>query len=103
MLVVGASYKAGVGDLREAPALKIIELLQSRGAAVAYHDPHVPELTEQHLRSTPLDEALEGIELAVIVTAHPTVDHQAVVDRAPLVLDLRGITRGLDRSHVTQL
>jgi UDP-N-acetyl-D-glucosamine dehydrogenase len=103
VLVVGASYKAGVGDLREAPALKIIELLQSRGAAVAYHDPHVPELAEQHLRSTPLDEALEGIELAVIVTAHPTVDHQAVVDRAPLVLDLRGITRGLDRAHVTQL
>ena len=103
VLVVGASYKAGVGDLREAPALKIIELLQSRGAAVAYHDPHVPELPEQRLRSRPLDEALEGIELAVIVTAHPSVDHQQVVDRAPLVLDLRGITRGLERAHVTQL
>jgi UDP-N-acetyl-D-glucosamine dehydrogenase len=103
VLVVGASYKAGVGDLREAPALKIIELLQSRGAAVAYHDPHVPELTEQHLRSKPLTEGLDGIELAVIVTAHPTVDHQMVVDRAPLVLDLRGITRGLDSAHVMQL
>jgi UDP-N-acetyl-D-glucosamine dehydrogenase len=103
VLVVGASYKAGVGDLREAPALKIIELLQSRGAAVAYHDPHVPELVEQGLRSRPLNEALEGTELAVIVTAHPSVDHQQVVDRAPLVLDLRGITRGLEREHVTQL
>jgi UDP-N-acetyl-D-glucosamine dehydrogenase len=103
VLVVGASYKAGVGDLREAPALKIIELLQSRGAAVAYHDPHVPELPEQRLRSRPLDEALDGTELAVIVTAHPSVDHQQVVDRAPLVLDLRGITRGLEREHVTQL
>jgi UDP-N-acetyl-D-glucosamine dehydrogenase len=103
VLVVGASYKAGVGDLREAPALKIIELLQSRGAAVAYHDPHVPELPEQRLRSRPLNEALDGTELAVIVTAHPSVDHQQVVDRAPLVLDLRGITRGLEREHVTQL
>jgi UDP-N-acetyl-D-glucosamine dehydrogenase len=103
VLVVGASYKAGVGDLREAPALKIIELLQSRGAAVAYHDPHVPELPEQRLRSRPLNEALDGTELAVIVTAHPSVDHQQVVDRAPIVLDLRGITRGLEREHVTQL
>jgi UDP-N-acetyl-D-glucosamine dehydrogenase len=63
----------------------------------------VPELADQHLSSTPLDDALQGVELAVIVTAHPTVDHQAVVDRSPLVLDLRGVTRGLERSHVLQL
>ena len=103
VVILGVSYKGGVGDVRESPALKIIELLQSRGAAVAYHDPHVPELPEQRLRSRPLEEALDGTELAVIVTAHPSVDHQQVVDRAPLVLDLRGITRGLEREHVTQL
>ena len=44
ILVVGVSYKAGVGDMRESPALKIIRLLRERGADVAYHDPHVPEL-----------------------------------------------------------
>ena len=86
--------------MRESPALKIIELLRERGGDVRYHDPHVPELTEQGLRSVGLDEALDGADLAVIVTAHPAVDHGAVVERAPQVLDLRGTTRHLG---VTQL
>jgi UDP-N-acetyl-D-glucosamine dehydrogenase len=95
ILIVGVSYKAGVGDLRESPALKIIELLRRRGADVRYHDPHVPVLEEHALRGVPLDEGLEGVDLAVIVTAHPEVDHGRVVERAPLVLDLRGTTRHL--------
>jgi UDP-N-acetyl-D-glucosamine dehydrogenase len=95
VLVVGVAYKAGVGDLRESPALKIIDLLCERGAEIAYHDPHVPELADRGLRSVALDGALESSDLAVIVTAHPEVDHGAVVERAPLVLDLRGVTRDL--------
>jgi UDP-N-acetyl-D-glucosamine dehydrogenase len=95
VLVLGVSYKGGVGDIRESPALKIIQLLLKRGADVRYHDPHVPELAEHGLRDMPLDEALEGIDLAVIVTAHPSVDHGRVVERAPQVLDLRGSTRHL--------
>ena len=95
VLLLGVSYKAGVGDMRESPALKIIRLLRERGADVRYHDPHVPELPEHDLRSMPLDEALDGIDLAVIVTAHPSVDHGRVVEQAPQVLDLRGTTRHL--------
>jgi UDP-N-acetyl-D-glucosamine dehydrogenase len=95
VLLLGVSYKAGVGDLRESPALKIVELLRARGADVRYHDPHVPDIAEHGLRSLSLDDALEGIDLAVIVTAHPTVDHGGVVERAPQVLDLRGTTRHL--------
>ena len=89
------SYKSGVGDLRESPALKLISLMRARGGDVRYHDPHVPELAEHDLRSVPLDEGLDGIDLAVIVTAHPSVDHGAVVEQSPLVLDLRGTTRHL--------
>jgi UDP-N-acetyl-D-glucosamine dehydrogenase len=89
----GVSYKAGVGDMRESPALKIIEVLQGLGADIVYHDPHVPELPEFGLRNAPLDDALDAADLAVIVTAHPGVDHDAVVERAPLALDLRGVTR----------
>jgi UDP-N-acetyl-D-glucosamine dehydrogenase len=72
------------------------------GADVVYHDPHVPELSELSLTATDFDDALDGADLAVIVTAHPGVDHDAVVVRAPLVLDLRGITRrgSADRSAV---
>jgi UDP-N-acetyl-D-glucosamine dehydrogenase len=95
VLLLGVSYKAGVGDIRESPALKIIQLLRKGGADVRYHDPHVPELAEFDLQSVGLDEALDGIDLAVIVTAHPSVDHGAVVERAPQVLDLRGTTRHL--------
>jgi UDP-N-acetyl-D-glucosamine dehydrogenase len=95
VLLLGVSYKAGVGDIRESPALKIIQLLRKQGAEVSYHDPHVPELAEHDLSSHGLDEALDGIDLAVIVTAHPSVDHGRVVERAPQVLDLRGTTRHL--------
>ena len=100
ILIVGVSYKAGVGDLREAPALKLIELLQERGGTVTYHDPHVAELPTYGLRS----EQLGGeVDLAVIVTAHPSVDHEAIVEQAPAVVDLRGVTRSLKDQRVQQL
>jgi UDP-N-acetyl-D-glucosamine dehydrogenase len=100
IMLVGVSYKAGVGDLREAPALKILELLQERGGDVAYHDPHVPELTAHGLRHSELDG---DIDLAIIVTAHPGVDHGAVVERSQAVLDLRGVTRAIGDRKVQQL
>jgi UDP-N-acetyl-D-glucosamine dehydrogenase len=100
VLLLGVSYKAGVGDIRESPALKIIQLLRKRGAEVRYHDPHVPELVEHGLRSVALDEAVDGVDLAVIVTAHPGVDHDSVVERAPAALDLRGTTRHLGAAQL---
>src|SRR5919198_2357077 len=81
--IFGVSYKAGVGDMRESPALKIIEVLTGLGADIAYHDPHVPELGDHGLRSSAYDDALDGTDLAVIVTAHPGVDHDGIVERAP--------------------
>ncbi len=91
--VLGVSYKAGVGDVRESPALKILQLLRELGAELSYHDPHVPVLAELGLRSISLDDALANADLVVIVTAHPSVDHELVARRARLLLDLRGITR----------
>jgi UDP-N-acetyl-D-glucosamine dehydrogenase len=93
--VVGVSYKPGVGDLRESPALKIISLLTELGAQVSYHDPHVPSLSEHGLRSRPLEELVGDCDLALIVTAHPDTDHELVAKRARLVVDLRGVTRSL--------
>jgi UDP-N-acetyl-D-glucosamine dehydrogenase len=91
--VLGVSYKAGVGDVRESPGLKIVTLLTSLGADVSYHDAFVPELPEHGLHSQPLDDVLANADLALIVTAHPGIDHDAAVARAPLALDLRGVTR----------
>jgi UDP-N-acetyl-D-glucosamine dehydrogenase len=100
--VLGVSYKGGVGDIRESPALRIIEVLAGRGAQIAYHDPHVPELTRQNLRSSPLEELLDG-DVIVLVTAHPGIDYGAVVRDGPLFVDLRGVTRGRVEQGVVTL
>jgi UDP-N-acetyl-D-glucosamine dehydrogenase len=101
--VIGVSYKPGVGDTRESPALKIITLLEQLGAEVSYHDPHVPELPELALASMPLEQAISDSDLALIVTAHPEVDHEDLARRARLVVDLRGVTRGAGVSDVVRL
>jgi UDP-N-acetyl-D-glucosamine dehydrogenase len=90
--ILGVSYKAGMGDVRESPALKILKRLRDHGAVVSYHDPHVPELTALGLKSKPLKEALAKTDIAVIVTAHPEVDHAAIAEMVPVV-DLRGVLR----------
>ena len=92
VLLLGVAYKGGVGDLREAPALKIIRLLRDLGADIAYHDPHVADLPEVGLASVDLDAELRGADIVCIVTAHPDVDHDRVVREAQLILDFRGIT-----------
>jgi UDP-N-acetyl-D-glucosamine dehydrogenase len=103
ILLLGVAYKGGVGDLREAPALKIIRLLRELGADIAYHDPHVPELTEHGLASVDLDEEIASADIVCIVTAHPEVDHERVVREAQLVLDFRGVTRGIVAQNLVRL
>jgi UDP-N-acetyl-D-glucosamine dehydrogenase len=101
--VVGVSYKPGVADVRESPALKIISLLSELGAEVSYHDPHVPSLVDYGLASMPLEEAVANADLVLIVTAHPGVDHELIATRARLVVDLRGVTRSSSNANVVRL
>jgi UDP-N-acetyl-D-glucosamine dehydrogenase len=101
--VLGVSYKPGVGDIRESPALKIISLLREMGADVSYHDPHVPSLSDFSLDSRPLEEAVDDADLTLIVTAHPSVDHDLIAQRARLVVDLRGVTRSSSAANVVRL
>src|SRR3954468_14690424 len=93
VLVLGVAYKGGVGDMRESPALKILDLVRDRGGDVSYHDPHVPELADRNLRSVELDPAVADADLVVIVTAPPSVDHARIARDARATLDLRGVTR----------
>ena len=90
--VLGVAYKPGVGDIRESPALKIIDRLQSLGAEIAYHDPFVPELKQFELHHTELEQALAGADIALIVTAHPGINHNHIAATVPTV-DFRGVTR----------
>jgi UDP-N-acetyl-D-glucosamine dehydrogenase len=97
--IVGVSYKPGVGDLRESPALRIIRLLREQGADVSYFDDYVPELSDLGLRS----EWPEDADCVVIVTAHPDLDVERLVRESQLVVDFRGVTRGIEASNLVRL
>jgi UDP-N-acetyl-D-glucosamine dehydrogenase len=101
--ILGVSYKGGVGDIRESPALRIIRVLAERGAELTYHDPFVPSLPELGLTSDPLEEALADADAIVLVTAHPGIDHDAIARAAALFVDLRGVTRSFDAPNVVRL
>ena len=103
ILVLGASYKAGIGDIRESPALKIIGMLQGLGGEVDYHDPFVRALPEFGLESVDLAGVLESADLVAIVTAHPQLDYAEVVAKALLVVDFRGTTRGIEAANLVRL
>jgi UDP-N-acetyl-D-glucosamine dehydrogenase len=100
VMVLGVAYKRDIDDMRESPALDVIELLRRRGADVCYHDPYVPSLRiEEHheLKSVPF-EKLETYDCVVIVTDHTTVDYERLVKEAKLVFDTRNATRPV-REH----
>jgi UDP-N-acetyl-D-glucosamine dehydrogenase len=103
IVVIGVSYKAGVGDLRESPGVKIMRILRGRGADLVFHDDYVGELDQFGLSSEPLEEALTAADCAVIVTAHPELDVERIVRDAPLVVDFRGVTRGIEAANLVRL
>jgi len=99
ILVVGVAYKRDINDVRESPALGIVDQLIHKGASVSYHDPFVPEMSVDGrgaLASVALtDETLSACDCAVIVTDHSDVDYGRVLKLAPLVVDTRNVTRRL--------
>jgi UDP-N-acetyl-D-glucosamine dehydrogenase len=99
ILILGVAYKADIGDTRETPAEKLIDLLRNAGADVAYHDPHVPEF--DGMRSVPLEP--ESHHCVAIVTAHTAIDYADVVERAGVVVDFRNATRGIESEKVWKL
>ena len=92
ILVLGVAYKSDIDDVRESPAEKIVELLKTAGAEVAYHDPHVPEF--DGMTSVPLEP--EAYDCVVIVTAHSSIDYADVVKRGKVIVDFRNATKGAE-------
>jgi UDP-N-acetyl-D-glucosamine dehydrogenase len=93
LLVLGVAYKKDISDMRESPALKVIELLLGQGGLVSYHDPYVPELSQFGLSSVPLEP--EGYDLVAILTDHSDIDYEEVVARSQLVVDFRNATKAV--------
>jgi UDP-N-acetyl-D-glucosamine dehydrogenase len=83
--------------------VKIIRNLRELGGDVVYHDAHIPELPEFSLSSSELGAELGRADIVVIVTAHPEVDYEHVVREAALVLDFRGVTRGIGAENLVRL
>ena len=118
VVVLGLSYKPGVNDVRESPALTVLQHLVAGGADCVYHDPYVPSAVVEgrrhsdvvkaaepvRLESVPLtDELVATADCVVLLTAHPGIDYEAVLHRAPLVFDAVGATRGRRADHVVLL
>lgn len=101
LLILGVSYKRDVNDIRESPAVDIIDLLQRQGALVSYHDPYVPQIDADSgkISSSGYDkELLSGADCVVIVTDHTCFDWEDVLTHAPLLVDTRNVTAGYSGS-----
>lgn len=96
VLVLGIAYKKNVDDMRESPSVEIMELIEAKGAAVAYSDPHVPVFPKMrehsfNLSSEPLTaENLETFDAVVLATDHDRFDYDMIKQRAKLIIDSRG-------------
>jgi UDP-N-acetyl-D-glucosamine dehydrogenase len=100
--ILGVAYKKDVSDIRESPALDIMELLLKRGAQVSYTDPFVPRLKHADLDLTS-SEASTGVDCAVICTNHSSFDYAEIPGRFPLVLDTRNALKGSKAGNIVRL
>ena len=99
ILILGVAYKKDIDDLRESPALTIIELLQKEGASVSYHDPYFPSIGkgrhyDLQMKRVELDK-LDQYDCVLIVTDHSDYDFERIVNESKLVVDTRNATRGI--------
>ena len=106
VLILGVSYKKDVDDLRESPALTIIDLLRQQGAIVSYNDPYFPVLLkgrhyDLQMERVPLDNIGE-YDCVAIITDHSDYEYPAIVREAQLVVDTRNATRGIDSSKIVR-
>jgi UDP-N-acetyl-D-glucosamine dehydrogenase len=106
ILILGVAYKRDIDDLRESPALTIIELLQKRGAHVEYNDPFFAFVGsgrryDLNMTCTPL-ERIPEFDCVVIVTDHSQYDYASIVKEAKLVVDTRNATKGIDAAHIVR-
>ncbi len=105
VLIMGVAYKKNVDDLRESPALEIMEIVRTAGGQIAFHDPYIPEIlpTREHadlqgMKSVPLDKnTVSKFDAVLITTDHSNVDYASLVSWSKLVIDTRNATKNVHR------
>jgi len=107
VLVIGAAYKKDVKDLRESPALEIVDILMKKGALVSYYDPYLPYLKIHNinLKCAKFNKAtFKDSDCVVIITDHSNVDYKFIAENSKLVVDTRNVLKGIkDRSNIVRL
>lgn len=106
VMVLGVSYKKDIDDLRESPAITIIEALQKSGAVVVYNDPYFPKIGkgrkyDLQMQCIPLEQVSQ-YDCVVILTDHSSYDYQKIVDEAQLVVDTRNATSGIVSAKIVR-
>ena len=106
VLILGVAYKKDIDDLRESPALTIIELLQKEGAQVSYNDPYFEYVGRGRkynleMANTPL-ENLDQYDAVIIVTDHSSYDYRWIIEHANLVIDTRNATKGIESPKIVR-
>jgi UDP-N-acetyl-D-glucosamine dehydrogenase len=105
ILVLGIAYKRNVDDMRESPSVQLMELLRSKGAEIAYSDPHVPHFPAMREHHFDLDsvvlsaETVAEFDVVLLATDHTAFDYPMILDSARLIVD----TRGVYRAHATNV
>src|SRR5262249_15066371 len=104
VLVLGVTYKADVNDIRESPALEIVEMIAHKGGRVWYSDPFIPQLTIGGVKlasAEPTPEAIESADCVLLLTNHTSFDNAMIAKRAKLVVDTRNALKQYRRDHAS--
>ncbi|MDB9281710.1 nucleotide sugar dehydrogenase [Halorubrum ezzemoulense] len=106
VLIIGASYKADVADVRESPAFDVIGLLSERGANVQYTDPHVPNLTVDGCEYESIEiqkDSVDQFDVGIILTGHDSFDIDQILNTVDILFDTRNITQDLESDKIYRL
>src|SRR6266850_1115310 len=101
--ILGVAYKKDIDDVRESPALDIIQLLERRGARLTYSDPYVPQVRFDSKELCSDETAIVRADCVVIVTDHSGFDYKGLLERAPLIVDTRNALKGIVSDKIVRL
>jgi UDP-N-acetyl-D-glucosamine dehydrogenase len=101
VLLMGVAYKKDIDDMRESPALKVIEHLEKNGAEVLYNDPYVPEMKHNGKQyvSVEWQTAIKDADIVLITTDHTDYDYEGIVENAKLLYDTRNATKNVKNNR----
>ncbi|MCL2437638.1 MAG: nucleotide sugar dehydrogenase [Coriobacteriia bacterium] len=106
ILALGVAYKADIDDMRESPAMSVIARIEEKGAQVRYHDPHVPQYTQDGKKVHSVDltaEELQSADAVIVLSGHSNVDYRLVAEQSSLILDTRNVFGASAPSSVIKL